>query len=316
MTGASGNSSAFGRSTEPSRTGPVSRFKMMVPSGARKPTTGAPAICSGTARAFRTRCARTGASGNSSAVPPPTPRRRMCAPPIINAQSDHGSPVTSPSCNGWTTTVFSGSASSGRNSCSGWIQNRSAAVTAGTTRAPSESARARSLPARARRGAALARTAASASPRASARAPVVPCRTPPTMVRTLPAWIATCCAAVRAYWPSICSQRVAEPISARASDPSGMTRNSAVCRDGAVAPSRRGAPERAAGTGRDKRGSWRNARSSRLSLNALRTGLKRASRAAGAPTAGMEACSSIARSRVRATFFTSMPTTSPLARTK
>ena len=256
---------------------------------------------------------RTGAGGSASAVP--TPLRRIRAPPIISAQSAHGSPVTSPSCSGCATTVFSGSASSGRNARSGWIQKRPPSVTAGTTRAPPVSARASSSPARARTGAVVARTAHNASPRASARSPAVPCRTPPTMASTLPVWIATCWEAVRAYWPSICSQRVAEPISARASDPSGITANSAVCRDAAAARSRMGAASGGA-MGRDKRGSWRSARSSRLSLRALRTGWNGASRAAGAPTGGMKTCFRIDRSRVRATRFTSMPTTSPLARTK
>ena len=233
---------------------PASRFTTTLPSGARNATTGAPASCSGCGRMRRSRSPNAGGIGDGSgSIAPAIAARRIRAPPASSAQSAQGSPVISPSWSGCASTVFSGSGRSEWKAFSGWIQNRSPSDTAGTTRAPPPSARARSSPARARTGAPSDRTANRAWLRDSARSPGLSARPPATIAIALAVCTATCRAAVCAYRPSICSHLLAEPIAARATDPSGITTKSAVsCVPGGGA---RGGGEGPGPGGCDMRGS-------------------------------------------------------------
>ncbi len=339
--------SASPRSSAARRMAPAPRCTTTLPSGARKATTAPPASCSSLPRTPRTRSASWGAidmsppSRSSAARSACRLRPRSAiiisgdsSPPPVSAQSPHGSPVISPSCRGWPTTAplagpeppCASAFASGLKAASGWIQNLSARARPGTTIAPCAKAVARSSSPSTRMGAESPRTAEMPSPRASARSPTVPALTWWMMATTLPAWTVKCCPAVtgteaaapRAYWPTISCQRVAEPISGRASEPSGMRMKSAVrAPAGALLSlSRVRARRGGAGTACRARASWRSARASRASVMARRAGANGSRRAPGLLTAGIETWRTISCSSERATFFTSTATTSPPVRTK
>ena len=124
-------------------------------------------------------------------------------------------------------------------------------------------------------------------------------------------------AADRAYWPSMSCQRVAEPISGRASVPSGISTNTAVgAAAGGASEARVRSSRGAGGTGLSPRASWRSAWASRASVSFRRAGANGKRRVPGFCTAGIETCLTRRLSSERATFFTSTATTSPLERTK
>ncbi len=195
------------------------RATTRLPSGARKPTTGAPESIRSAPRAPRTLSASSGAIDMSPELSPRALRKAAVvrprsaiissgdiSPPPVSAQSAHGSPVISPSCSGWLPATAPRLApgppcasffSSGLKAASGWIQNLSARARPGTSIAPAAIAWASWSSPSTRMGAESPRTDEMPSERAMARSPTVVDDPPWLMIATtLPAWMVIFCPGV------------------------------------------------------------------------------------------------------------------------